>query len=157
MDYSKLIVKAIQNNEVANLLRGDTGYAIPVSQFSSDVLPTEINEVLVSCFYEQKGEIDRIETIFRNAIEILLSGGASNVYIALLYFDTCIFQEEIRKASFLIEKEAFAKKLKQANKSCESELRNQVEFANGSVKLNPWIYIEKWNEKYNIKYGFSVL
>ena len=46
MDYSKLIVKAIQNNEVVNLLRGDVGYEVPVSQFTSDVFPTEINEVL---------------------------------------------------------------------------------------------------------------
>ena len=107
-------MKAIQNNEVANLLRGDVGYEITVSQFTSDVFPTEINEVLVSCFYEQKGKIDQIETIFRNAIEILLSGGASDVYIALLYFDTCIFQEEINRATFLIEKEEIAKKLKKS-------------------------------------------
>ncbi len=157
MDYTNLIVKAIQNNEVANLLRGDVGYEITVSQFTSDVFPTDINEVLVSCFYEQKGKIDQIETIFRNAIEILLSGGASDVYIALLYFDTCIFQEEINRATFLIEKEEIAKKLKKSINSNKEELKDCVEFANGLVKLNPWTNIERFNTYYVKRYGFNIL
>lgn len=157
MDYTNLIVKAIQNNEVANLLRGDVGYEITVSQFTSDVFPTEINEVLVSCFYEQKGKIDQIETIFRNAIEILLSGGASDVYIALLYFDTCIFQEEINRATFLIEKEEIAKKLKKSINSNKEELKDCVEFANGLVKQNPWTNIERFNTYYVKRYGFNIL
>ena len=157
MDYSKLIVKAIQNNEVVNLLRGDVGYEVPVSQFTSDVFPTEINEVLVSCFYEKKKKIDRIEMIFRNALEIQISGGASDIYIALLYFDTCIFQEEINRATFLIEKEEIAKKLKQSINSNKEELQDRVEFANGLVKQNPWTNIERFNKYYVKKYNFSII
>ena len=157
INYSKLIITAIQNDEVVNLLRGDIGYEVPISQFTSDVFPTDINEILVSCFYEQKEKIDRIEMIFRNALEILISGEASDIYIALLYFDTCIFQEEINRATFLIEKEEIAKKLKQSINSNKEKLQDQVEFANGSVKLNPLINIERWNERYVKKYGFSII
>ena len=34
IDYSKLIMTAIQNDEVVNLLRGDIGYNIPIPQLS---------------------------------------------------------------------------------------------------------------------------
>ena len=157
INYSKLIMTAIQNDEVVNLLRGDVGYEVPISQFESDVFPTDINEILVSCFYEQKGIIENIEVIFKEALEKLIFGCASDVYIALLYFDTCIFQEEINRATFLIEKEEIAKKLKQSINSNKEKLQDQVEFANGSVKLNPLIYIERWNERYVKKYGFSII
>ncbi len=157
MDYSKLIMTAIKNNEVVNLLRGDIGYRIPVSQFSADVLPTEVDVILVQCFYKQKGIIENIDILFKGALESLIFSCASDVYIALLYFNACVFQEEINKATFLIEKEEVANKLKQAIKTHEGELMDQVEFANGSVKLNPWIYIERWNEKYMKKYGFSII
>ena len=120
MDYSKLIVKAIQNNEVVNLLRGDVGYEV-------------------------------------HALEILISGGASDVYIALLYFDTCIFQEEINRATFLIEKEEIAKKLKKSINSNKEELKDCVEFANGLVKLNPWTNIERFNTYYVKRYGINIL
>lgn len=48
---------AIQNNDVINLLCGDTGYDIPISEFYSASIPTEIDVVLCQCFYEKKGQL----------------------------------------------------------------------------------------------------
>lgn len=104
MDYKELISNAIEKDEVVKLLRGEGEYEIVVSEFASDVFPTDVNSVLVNCFYKPKGNIRDIEKIFNNALNDLIKGNASDVYIAVLYFDTCIFQEEKGKASFLIDK-----------------------------------------------------
>lgn len=157
MDYSRLIMTAIQNDEVVNLLRGDVGYEVPISQFTSDVFPTEVGMVLIRCFYKQKGIIENIEILFKKAMESLISSCARDIYIALLYFNTSIYFEEVGKATFFLDKEQIAEKLKQAIKSHEGELLDQIEFANGLIKHNPWINIERWNEKYVKKYGFSII
>lgn len=157
MNYTELITLAIQKNEVVNLMRGDVGYEIPVSKFTSDVFPTDINEILVQCFYDQTERIEDIEILFKNGLESLISGGANDVYIALLYFDTCLFQEEINKASFKIEKEQTASKLKQAIMLHKDELQYQIEFSNGLVKHNPWANIERLNKYYTKKYCFRII
>ena len=59
MDYKELISNAIEKDEVVKLLRGEGEYEIVVSEFASDVFPTDVNSVLVNCFYKQKGNIKR--------------------------------------------------------------------------------------------------
>lgn len=157
MDYEYLINKAIKQNEVLKLLRGENEYELVVSEFSSDIFPTDINMVLVNCFYKQKKSIKDIDNIFFNAINKLLSGTASDVYIAILYFDTCIFQEEKNKATFLLDKECLAQEIKKAVSVNKKELQDKIEFSNGMIKQNPWRNIENFNKYYCKKYGFSIL
>ena len=64
MDYNELIERAIQNDEVVNWLIGENGYRVEVSQFVPEVLPTDINSVIVNCFYKQKNRIHNVEHIF---------------------------------------------------------------------------------------------
>lgn len=44
----------------------------------------------------------------------MLNEDEVHVYIACLYFDTCIFQEEQKKASFNIDKVMWASRIKSA-------------------------------------------
>lgn len=90
-------------------------------------------------------------------MEKLISGCARDVYIALLYFDACIFQEELGNATFLLEKEEFAHKLKQAIKCHEGELLDRIKFSNGLTESDPWSYIEYCNKEYMGKFGFSII
>ena len=143
MDYKELISNAIEKNEVVKLLRGEGEYEIVVSEFVSDVFPTDVNSVLVNCFYKQNDNIKDIEKIFNNALNDLIKGNASDVYIAVLYFDTCIFQEEKGKASFLIDKEGVSKKLQEKIHKVENKLRESVEFENGMKKRVMNRFIEK--------------
>lgn len=138
MDYKELINKAIENDEVVKLLRGDGEYEVVVSEFTSDVFPTDINSVLVNCFYKQIDNIRGIEEVFKNAFNNLINGNASDVYIAVLYFDACIFQEERGRASFLLDKEAVSKKIQEKVCKEENKLRDSIEFNNGMKKNNPW-------------------
>lgn len=157
MDYNLLIRRAIERNEVINLLRGENEYEVAVSEFTSDVFPTDINSVLMNCFYKQRDNIDNIEIIFKDALDKLLCGNASDVYIALLYFDTCIYQEEKGKATFYINKEEIGRKIKEAISRNQKELNNRIMFLNGMIKVNPWKRIELFNEYYQKKYKISII
>lgn len=157
MDFKELINKAIKKNEVVKLLRGEGEYEVVVSEFASDVFPTDINSVLVNCFYKQSNNISDIEKIFNDAFDDLIKGNASDVYIAVLYFDACIFQEEKGKASFLIDKEGISKKLQEKICKEEKKLQDSVEFHNGMRKINPWNNIIKFNKYYEKKYGICII
>ena len=157
MHYKELINKAIENDEVVKLLRGDGEYEVVVSEFTSDVFPTDINSVLVNCFYKQIDNIRGIEEVFKNAFNNLINGNASDVYIAVLYFDACIFQEERGRASFLLDKEAVSKKIQEKVCKEENKLRDSIEFNNGMKKNNPWNNIMNFNKYYKKRYGISII
>lgn len=157
MEYKELINKAIEKDEVVKLLRGEGEYEVVVSEFTSDVFPTDVNSVLVNCFYKQSNNIRGIEKIFNNALNDLIKGNASDVYIAVLYFDACIFQEEKGKASFLVDKERISKKLREKIYKEEDKLRDSVEFDNGMKKSNPWNNIMNFNKYYEKKYGICII
>lgn len=157
MDFKELINKAIKKNEVVKLLRGEGEYEVVVSEFASDVFPTDINSVLVNCFYKHSNNISDIEKIFNDAFDDLIKGNASDVYIAVLYFDACIFQEEKGNASFLIDKERVSKKLQEKICKEEKKLQDSVEFHNGMRKINPWNNIKNFNKYYEKKYGICII
>lgn len=157
MDFNELINKAIKKNEVVKLLRGEGEYEVVVSEFASDVFPTDINSVLVNCFYKHSNNISDIEKIFNDAFDDLIKGNASDVYIAVLYFDACIFQEEKGNASFLIDKERVSKKLQEKICKEEKKLQDSVEFHNGMRKINPWNNIINFNKYYEKKYGICII
>lgn len=157
MDFKELINKAIKKNEVVKLLRGEGEYEVVISEFASDVFPTDINSVLVNCFYKHSNNISDIEKIFNDAFDDLIRGNASDVYIAVLYFDACIFQEEKGNASFLIDKERVSKKLQEKICKEEKKLQDSVEFHNGMRKINPWNNIINFNKYYEKKYGICII
>lgn len=157
MEYKELISNAIEKDEVVKLLRGEGEYEVVVSEFTSDIFPTDVNSVLINCFYKQNGNIRDIEKKINNALNDLIKGNASDVYIAVLYFDSCIFQEEKGKATFLIDKEDVSKKLQEKIHKEENKLRESVEFENGMKKSNPWNNIMNFNKYYEKKYGICII
>ena len=157
MDYNELVEQAIKKNEVVKLLVGENGYRVEVSQFTSEVFPTDINMVLVNCFYKQKDHINNIDSIFYKAFMDLLRGSAADVYIAVLYFDACIFHEERDKATFQIEKDVLAENLKKAIKKNKKMLQGEIIFSNDIKKRDAYKIIKNFNKYYVEKYGFSLM
>lgn len=157
MNFDELIKEAIEKKEVLALLKGEKGYEVEVSRFTSDVFPTDINAVLVNCFYKQLENIKGIDKIFNESFYKLLEGNAVEIYIAILYFDACIFQEERGKATFKIEKEILADKIRDRVSCQEQELKGEIAFYNGMRKKNPWKNIQNFNNYYLKKYGVTIL
>lgn len=153
----KLIDIAIEKNEVLELLRGERGYEVQGSRFVSDVFPTDIESVIKWCFYAQVGRIHDIDKIFIQNINTLLKGDAVDVYIAILYYNACTFYEEKESASFLIEKEVLADKIREVLNSKKDDLQREVVFYNKMKKRNPWKNIENFNIYFNKNYGFGII
>ncbi|RGK38219.1 hypothetical protein DW172_17170 [Agathobacter rectalis] len=157
MNYDVLINTAIEKNEVLQLLRGEKEYEVIVSEFSPDIFPTDITSVLVECFYKQIKKIENIEKIFTTGLEKLLLGDAGDVYIAVLYFDACIFQEERNKATFTLDRKIIAEKIRTALNEKKEQLQESVTYKNGMTKKNPWKNIENFNNYYCKKYDFNII
>ncbi len=157
MNYDYLIENAIKNNEIIQLLCGKEKYEIEVSKFTSDVFPTDINAVLVNCFYKQVDRRANIAEIFVKNMYELLQEGACEIYIAILYFDACIFQEERGKATFIIDKNKMAGKIREVVSINKKELEDGIVFGNGMKKKNPWKNIEAFNKYYHSKYNISII
>ncbi|MCM1124051.1 MAG: hypothetical protein NC416_15830 [Eubacterium sp.] len=143
MDYYKLIKEAIEKKEVLPLLKGERGYEIEVSRFTSDIFPTDINTVLVNCFYKQMENIKEIDKIFVKSLYKLLEGNAVDIYIAILYYDACIFQEEQKRATFTIDKEILKERIRDRIACYEKDLRGEIIFFNGMRKKDAWKNIQR--------------
>ena len=147
MNYEFLVEQAIRNNEIIQLLCGKDEYEIEVSKFTSDVFPTDINAVLVNCFYKQIDKKEDIAEIFAKNVQELLHRGACETYVAILYFDACVFHEERGKAAFCIDKHKLASNIRDAVAENKKGLQDYIVFDNGMRKNNPWKNIENLDRK----------
>lgn len=156
MNYDELINEAIRKDEMTKLLCGIKPYEVEVPEFTSDVFPTDVNAVLVNCIYKKKPDIENIDYLFVESLEKMIDDEAYKLYTAILYFDACIFQEEKKKATFEIEKEALAKKIKQAVMNKRNELENKIVFDNGLSKDNAMKKVASFSKYYQKRYGFCI-
>lgn len=157
MNYDEIINQAIKKDELEKLLCGISPYEVEVSKFTSDVFPTDVNAVLVNCIYKEKMIIHNIDFLFVKCLKKMIKGDACKLYIAILYFDACIFQEERGKSTFNIEKETLSKIIKEAVADKKSELESTIVFDNGLSKNNPLKNIINFNKYYENKYGLSIV
>ena len=157
MNYNEMLCNAIQKNEILNLLCGKKPYEIEVSKFTSDVFPTDINAVLVNYFYKRIEDEKNIGSIFCEALIKLIDSSPMELYVAILYFDTCIYHEEKGTATFEIDKYDLSNKIKNAVDKYKDELCDKVVFYNGLSKKNPMHNINQFNKYYEKKYGISIV
>lgn len=157
MNYDELVSTALERKEIKKLLCGEKPYEVEISKFTSDVFPTDVNAVLMNCIYKQFYNIENIREIFEDCLYEMLNEDVVHVYIACLYFDTCIFQEEQKKASFHIDKVMWAGRIKSAVNRTRVELEHDIYFANGMKKSNPLKNIQNFNKYYQKKYGIEIV
>lgn len=143
-------------NEVIKLLDGH--YAVKPLVRSHmdpepDPLPTEIHNVMRDHIYQDAGN----KAIFQRALKILLSGNASEVYLAFAYFDECLLQEKSYSVSFQIDKEAFVPLLQEAIRKHTLELEGTIIFRNGVMSKGCLDRIRSASGLYLKRYGFSLL
>ncbi|WP_455950839.1 hypothetical protein [Eubacterium sp.] len=88
---------------------------------------------------------------------MISSEDPSKLYIAILYFDACVFQEEREKAIFNIDRELLAKKIRKEVNKNRKVLEGEIVFYNGKTKKNAMHNIMNFNQYYKRRYGFSIM
>lgn len=137
-------------------LRGEWPYEIECSQYSSAVLPTDVDRVLMREVYPLYLEMPEMKENFEDAIKTFLNGPASDVYTAILYFDACLFAEEQGRATFSIDREKLVPCIQESIRKNEKCLKEGVEFPNGLVTC-AWNYLLNFNKFYQKEYGFRII
>ena len=134
MNYDVLINTAIEKNEVLTVITWRKEYEVIVSEFSPRYFSNRYHICVSRVFYKQIKKIENIEKIFTTGLEKLLLGDAGDVYIAVLYFDACIFQEERNKATFTLDRKIIAEKIRTALNEKKEQLQESVTYKNGMTK-----------------------
>ena len=142
-------------NEMLKLLKG--GY--PVRQIRRSQydppefdVPTEIYVVLNEYVYQDAS----CKPVFQEALTILFSGNAEDVFLGALYFDYCLSKETNKTASFSIDAEKMFPLLKDGIRRNKNRLMHRNAFLPGcNDSCMDWL--TKLSSRYNKKYGFSLL
>ena len=125
MRESKNIVqKAMANDELIKLLKGEEGYSIENDSQASISVPIDWTIVLPLIYKEYVATGDKsIKDKYFKAIEELLKGGAEDVYcgISVLYIQ--ILREESNRAPFSINRINFIQLAKDGIEKNEGQLK----------------------------------
>lgn len=157
VNYDEFISRAVKNDELEELLCGKEPYKVILSEFEADIFPTNINSVLMNCIYRKINVISNIDKMFEECLLNMLEKDAGKAYIAILYFDACIFQEEHGKATFTIAKEVLINKIKDTINKNRTDFENTIYFENGMKKSLAINNICNFNKYYEKRYGFSIM
>ncbi len=137
MDENQLFERAYKKKEWVEVLSGNMPYEITVSDFEVDVFPTAIPSVLRRYFYNRVDNCPNIGAIFQQTLEVMLDRDACSAYIALLYFEECLYAEKYRTSTFSIDRDKLTLKINKAIKKFGKQLEGTIVFPNGIKKPNP--------------------
>lgn len=155
-NYRKLLLEAIQADNVAGILRGEKRYRIEPPTSVPDVFPTDIFQVLAEYFYKQN-DIEKIQDILEGGLIELSQRSAVDLYISVLFFDAILFMEEKNIASFTIHRSTVAQAISKGVKLFQKELNDSITFLNGLVKIKPMSQVERFDQKYQKNQGVSII
>ena len=116
-------------------------------------LPTSVHNVMRNHIYQDAGN----KTVFQQALKVLLSGNASEVYLAFAYFHECLLLESYSETGFQIDREAFVPLLQKAILKNINELAGTIIFWNGVMAKGCLDRIRSASDLYLKQYGFSLL
>lgn len=141
-------------DSVVNLLKGV--FPIMISQYDySEPLPTATDKVMTKYIYVSPAK--NRKNIFQQALTILLNGSAADVFLAVEYFDCCLYFESKGDASFNIDKDTFVPLIKQSIRKHMRELNKEITFVDGTVNKYPMERINILNKSIISRYGFSIV
>lgn len=142
-------------NEMLKLLKGEYPVRhIRRSQYDPPEfdVPTEIYVVLNEYVYQDAG----CKPVFQEALTVLFSGNAEDVFLGALYFDYCLSKEKNKTASFSIDTEKMFPLLKDGIRRNKNGLMHRNAFLSGcDDSCMDWL--TKLCSCYNKEYGFSLL
>ena len=145
-------INLLDINEMLKLLRGQYPVRrVNRSQFDHEPLnlPTEVSVVLRDYIYKQP----ECKRVFQDALKVLLSGSADDVFLGFAYFNECLLNESLDIAEIQIDTNILIPLLKNGICRNRNALSDRMAFYTTSCLE----YITDVNERYQKEYDFSIL
>ncbi len=145
-------INLLDKNEMLKLLRGEYSVrSVKRSQFDHEPMnvPTEVSVVLLDYIYKAP----HCKRVFQEALKVLFSGSAGDVFLGFDYVDECLLNEKLNIASFRIDTAMLIPSLKEGIRRNRNSLSGRTAFC--STSCLEWI--KTVNATYQKDYGFSIL
>ena len=145
-------INLLDISEMLKLLRGQYPVRRVIrSQFDHEPMnvPTEVSVVLVDYIYKAP----HCKRVFQEALKVLFSGSAGDVFLGFDYVDECLLDEKLGLAAFHIDTAMLIPLLKEGIRRNRNGLSGRTAFC--STSCLEWI--KKVNATYQKDYGFSIL
>ncbi|MFR3010072.1 MAG: hypothetical protein ACLTND_00545 [Ruminococcus bicirculans (ex Wegman et al. 2014)] len=155
----KLTKKAFENNEVAEFLCGEKGYACPISHFVPANVPTDFSRIIDFGVYKlyEETKNEKIVAEFEEAILYLLDCDPAKNWIAFMVCWNQIRNEKRHEAPFKFINQELIEKLKETLLKHEKELRVCKEWQGWNEENGLWQEITRINNIATKNYGVSIL
>ena len=138
--------EAMARGEVASFLRGDGAYRkIPQSDFAGEDAPTDTWKALQE-IYDAAKEADGVESALSEGISALLSGTASDVFLAVLYLTRLSLAKQGGRLPLQVPLRELLLSAREAVEKHRGALSGALAFPNGFVKKAALEDIQGWNE-----------
>lgn len=145
-------INLLDKNEMLKLLRGQYPVRRVIrSQFDHEPmnLPTEPSVVLGDYIYETPC----CQCVFQDALKVLLSGSADDVFLGFAYIEECLLDEKLGLAAFHIDTAMLVPLLKEGIRRNRNGLSGRTAFC--STSCLEWI--RTVSSSYEKEYGFTLL
>ena len=155
----ELTKKAFDNNEVAEFLCGEKGYACPISHFVPANVPTDFSRIIDFGVYKlyEETKNEKIVAKFEEAILYLLDCDPAKNWIAFMVCWNQIRNEKRHEAPFKFINQELIEQLKETLLKHEKELRVCKEWQGWNEENGLWQEITRINNIATKNYGVSIL
>ena len=145
-------INLLDKTEMLKLLRGEYSVrSVKRSQFDHEPMnvPTEVSVVLVDYIYKAP----HCKRVFQEALKVLFSGSAGDVFLGFDYVDECLLDEKLGLAAFHIDTAMLIPMLKEGIRRNRNGLSGRTAFC--STSCLEWI--RTVSSSYEKEYGFTLL
>lgn len=142
----KLAYKAIKNNEILDLMRGNGNYYYTDRYCSGPVDSMEVLDLLYAV--DRYDKTLSICNLFESSLKTLIEGNTDDLYLAVVYFVNQLENETKKRSGFNLNenlRKIFLKELKKKIHTNEAKLKKEVTI----YGLNKWRAMELKSNQLN--------
>ena len=154
MDILEMTFRALEKNELINLLRGDRKYLIETSQYSPEAELTDVGKILSRGIYKAYKQQNNIKTDFENSLMVMLDRTDFDVYMVCQYVLSQLFKEKNELSPFVLYKKDILEKLRNEIIKRRKDIINGIIYPSGYKNTKAWEDLERFNlvckEEYQI-------
>lgn len=155
-NFSNEIVN-LPSKELPKYLCGYGSYYISYSEFYPVYQPTDMHVIIEQGLYKAFLIEPRIREEFENALVLLATGTAFEVYTASYYLWMQCINEKKNESPFQVDKQKIGAVLRNGIMKHRNEIQKYIIDYHGDKNSDAWDDIERWNAVFSRHFSFSII